>query len=481
MTQITPASAFAIWRQAFIRQYASTVVTARPKKALRSRGASRSDSYDGSAEQSLIPVGLYFCFFSSPTQNMGKEFLGRALSPLQGNVSKLLGLSDTIRTALFRGRTLTLSELEDLAFALDMMLLDEIGDKVAAEAPATSQGDRRITVPVIQHTRLDKLLSDIIHIYETEGHPDRPLATDVGLGSEIETARSLQKHWRTRFKSDYFALDKYRLEYLFSNALRDVSFSAVASDGLGVWLPKEVLPAELSEAEASLHYTPGTWWLNIGCAHRDGIVGDAFEKPTKGRYGVAVLPLLTGSEEELPDGKLEYCRRGTQREMHYNLITQVGQKTKVLRGFRLKSVYAPVAGLSYILRSWSLKLDQATEIYTMRLVLERMPGQTPINEILHIPGPSQLDDWKLYEKLEKERIKQTEGDARLTEWMIRRDQERIERDHWRRSRAFKSEVRSNGARVSGAGAGQVQQPHKRKLSSIDTDLVAHSEEPENEE
>lgn len=33
--------------------------------------------------------------------------------------------------------------------------------------------------------------------------------------------------------------------------------------------------------------------------------------------------------------------------MHYSLVSQVGQKMKVLRGFRLKSMYAPVAGLRY--------------------------------------------------------------------------------------------------------------------------------------
>lgn len=33
--------------------------------------------------------------------------------------------------------------------------------------------------------------------------------------------------------------------------------------------------------------------------------------------------------------------------MHYSLVTQVGQRMKVLRGFRLKSLFAPVAGLRY--------------------------------------------------------------------------------------------------------------------------------------
>lgn len=117
----------------------------------------------------------------------------------------------------------------------------------------------------------------------------------------------------------------------------------------------------------------------------------------------------------------------------------------------------------------------------MRFILERVPGQTPIDEILHIPRPSQLDDWTLYEKLERERIKQTEGDARLTEWMIRRDKERIERGHWRRSRAFKSEMKLNSPRAQEASAGGVQESYRRKISDIDTGLVPYSEEPEDEE
>lgn len=138
---------------------------------------------------------------------------------------------------------------------------------------------------------------------------------------------------------------------------------------------------------------------------------------------------------------------------------------------------------SYILRSFSLKLDPATDLYCMRLTLERLPGQTPIDEILHIPRPSQLDDWSLYEKLERERIKQTEGEARLTEWIIGRDKERIERGHWRRSRAFKSEMRLNSPKGPEAGAvgGSAQDFYRRRLSDIDTGLIPPYEEPEAEE
>lgn len=117
----------------------------------------------------------------------------------------------------------------------------------------------------------------------------------------------------------------------------------------------------------------------------------------------------------------------------------------------------------------------------MRLILDRLPGQTPIDEILHIPRPSQLDDWSLYEKLERERIKQTEGEARLTDWIIKRDKERIERGHWRRSRVFKSEMRLNSSRAPEAGAGGLQEFYRRRISDIDTDLVPPSEDPEAEE
>lgn len=91
----------------------------------------------------------------------------------------------------------------------------------------------------------------------------------------------------------------------------------------------------------------GSWWLNIGCAHRDGIVGAALERATKGRYGVAALALLTGREEDMSDGKSMYIREGPSSEMHHNLISQVGQKIRIIRGFRLKSMYAPRAGVRY--------------------------------------------------------------------------------------------------------------------------------------
>jgi hypothetical protein len=167
-------------------------------------------------------------------------------------------LSDSIRAALYHCRKLTMLELEEFGFVLNMILVGEVNDKTAPRAPIMCQGGQRITFSAIQDTRLDKLLADIIHVQENPRDPTTSRITEVGLGPKLGKVQSLQRYWRARFKSQYFALDKLRLNNLFSNALRDVLFSAAASDGLGIWAPNRPIAHELSEAEVSLHYTPGT-------------------------------------------------------------------------------------------------------------------------------------------------------------------------------------------------------------------------------
>jgi hypothetical protein len=76
-------------------------------------------------------------------------------------------------------------------------------------------------------------------------------------------------------------------------------------------------------------------------------VGSAYERPTKGLYGIAALPLITGQEEVLGDGVCKYVRLGRNADMHYSLMSQVGAKTRILRGHRLQSTLAPLAGVRY--------------------------------------------------------------------------------------------------------------------------------------
>ncbi|PSR94435.1 PUA-like domain-containing protein [Coniella lustricola] len=367
------------------------------------------------------------------------------------------------------------------------MIVDKI-DSEASEQCRTSGSAvggpvplLKITFSAIQRARLDKLLADMVTAYDKEvvSAPLRGKVVETGLGSEIEVASTLQKHWQSRFESEYYRIDKYRFDKLMTGPLRDVVWSATATEGLGVWAPGKVI--EISEAEGNTAFVPGHWWLNIGCAHRDGIVGAASEHATKGRYGIAALALLTGREEDMPDGKTLYVREGRADEMHMNLITQVGQKIRILRGFRLQSVLAPAAGVRYdglyIMQSWSLKLNMVNDMYALRLTLERMPNQGPLEQITAIPKPSQLDDWNLYEQLERTQIKNTEGQVRLNSWTVARDVERFERDLWRRSRESKVRL-CDKIRDDGSGS---TTPQRRKLSDIETDLMPPIETDEEQE
>lgn len=69
---------------------------------------------------------------------------------------------------------------------------------------------------------------------------------------------------------------------------------------------------------------------------------------SKGRYGIATMPLLTGTEiAQWPAGTTKYVREGTLRDMCVALISQVGTRIRVLRGHLLKSPFAPRGGVRY--------------------------------------------------------------------------------------------------------------------------------------
>jgi len=91
-----------------------------------------------------------------------------------------------------------------------------------------------------------------------------------------------------------------------------------------------------------------------------------------------------------------------------------------------------VAGLRcdgmYAVRSFGLKLEQDTEIYTMTVLLQRSPLEKPLQEILAIPRPSQLDDWKLYQMME-EREMQRVGLREFIAWKMKQEEARIELEH----------------------------------------------------
>ncbi|OTA95702.1 hypothetical protein M434DRAFT_393558 [Hypoxylon sp. CO27-5] len=128
--------------------------------------------------------------------------------------------------------------------------------------------------------------------------------------------------------------------------------------------------------------------------------------------------------------------------MHIALISQVGRQIRVLRGYRLKSILAPQAGLRYdglfTIKQYGCKQDSKTGLYRLELTLERVPDQKmSLEDLKSIPRPSQLDDWNLYEKLEGDKIKLVQGEASYLEWKLRRQEEKIDREGWRRAKLFR--------------------------------------------
>lgn len=112
------------------------------------------------------------------------------------------------------------------------------------------------------------------------------------------------------------------------------------------------LSAELMKAFVDMYVTNWclrSWWLNLACCYRDGIVGSMVDDLTKGPYGVTAIPLLAGEEIEssVPDC-FTYHRVGPIQDMYVSIMGKLGQtQVRVLRGYKLDSPNAPKAGIRY--------------------------------------------------------------------------------------------------------------------------------------
>lgn len=91
-----------------------------------------------------------------------------------------------------------------------------------------------------------------------------------------------------------------------------------------------------------------SWWVNLACAHRDGILCSSRDVLSKGEYDIPTLPLLDGAEVgNWPDAGIKYTRKGTMADMWIPLLTHVGKRVRVLRGHLLESPFAPKVGVRY--------------------------------------------------------------------------------------------------------------------------------------
>ncbi|KAK0389328.1 hypothetical protein NLU13_2903 [Sarocladium strictum] len=311
---------------------------------------------------------------------------------------------------------------------------EDIKKVLLAVVKGECTGSSPISISVVRDAHLDKLLADMMD----SGNSASSLADEFRANSKI--AQSLQKQWQIRFQDNYFRIDDERLRRLTQvGRLKDVEFVGPKPGTRELWQAKSKDITSGPEVVQTL--AAGHWWLNLACAHRDGIVGSVREIPTKGRYDHAALPLMTGREDVYKD-KVKYSRRGKLAEMHLSLMSRVGKEICVLRGSGLLSPFAPKAGVrydgKYKLTQYGFFWKQSIGLYELEIEMVRCiwgkdeVKQSHMREVVQIPSPSELDDWKLYEMYESELLRQRQGTPVFMEWYLDRAKRQRERDHWRR-------------------------------------------------
>ncbi|KAK5627785.1 hypothetical protein RRF57_003500 [Xylaria bambusicola] len=357
------------------------------------------------------------------------------------NQKRLLDLSDSVRADMRDGNVFG-PNAEKLSSFLEVALKDE-----ERKYPS-------LDFETIEYARLDKLLAELLQFAENMKTSDLTPEVLLRFRVDVSEAKTLSRFWRRRFREQFFMINQHRCAILVEGGrLKDLAFNSSLDYDLGKWQTMKVT-GPVSESEANLQFEPGHWWLNITCAERDGIVNSSLETPTKGCYGFTSLPLLTGTEELIGHNTVKYVREGRSPDMHIQLISQVGQKIRIIRGYKLKSIFAPVAGLRYdglyTIRQYGCKLDNSVNKYRLELTLERAADQRSFESISKVPKPSQLDDWALYEKLEGDKVKLVEGESCYLQWKLKRQEEKADLEEWQRSRLF----RASFSVPRGVGPGQ---------------------------
>lgn len=298
------------------------------------------------------------------------------------DLTSLVKLTDQVRACLGNGCKLTETQVQGLDTVIERLLDDE-------------KAGHRQGIAFIAKTRFDMLVRDIL----SPGMQSQELRK---FPQTLEMkCFALQRTWRKHFKASIFIplIDEER-----QKAMEDISLKNVTLENRtdGRWTVDDAQPESFSHTEGSLDFQPGQWWLNIACCFRDGIVGRMVDDMTLGPYGVTAIPLLSGEEikSDIADCFI-YHRTGRLEDMYLPLMSQLGQtNVRILRGYKLKSPNAPKAGIRYdglhTAIEYSHRLNQDTDIYEVQIVFKKIWGTPPVKTLMHIPTPSQMDEWKLY-------------------------------------------------------------------------------------
>ncbi|KUJ19827.1 uncharacterized protein LY89DRAFT_682666 [Mollisia scopiformis] len=121
-----------------------------------------------------------------------------------------------------------------------------------------------------------------------------------------------------------------------------------------------------------------------------------------------------------------------EQEMHY-LMPRRGP-FRLLRGYKLKSRYAPVAGYRYDglyeQHQFGLKTDSIKNCYRYTVILKRLDYQPPLATLLNTPKPHQLDQWAVYLQWIAREMKKEGSQIKYATWRLAEEQQMREKDEW---------------------------------------------------
>jgi hypothetical protein len=86
----------------------------------------------------------------------------------------------------------------------------------------------------------------------------------------------------------------------------------------------------------------------MACVFRDGLSNSQRGTSKYGPNEIVTLPLLEGVETfESNCSRIHYKLEGSRRKMLVHLQDKVGKEIRILRGYQLRSRFAPEAGIRY--------------------------------------------------------------------------------------------------------------------------------------
>lgn len=107
---------------------------------------------------------------------------------------------------------------------------------------------------------------------------------------------------------------------------------------------------------------------------------------------------------------------------------------------RLANIHANIR--RYVVRQFGHKLlNEKENIYRSTLILERLGGQNSIHLINHVPWPSQVDTWNLYDEMIGDDYRSRKGDEDYTKWRQFEEEQEEEKRQFLKSKALQEGFR----------------------------------------